>query len=288
MVAYGSVVATMPLFDRMIIILNKPSMKVQSSKNLGTLAKKFGFKRVELQSIRGIWQLGIEGITSQKIVKIGSICDLSSFFHHPECIKSWEDFYRCGEKNIHPKDEELVQKIDLEFYSWLICQGDCDDEDGNNKVLQCDDRINWGARWVSPAIITIETEIGDGGFKTLDEAKESLHRINEKLKSVLYGARFPENPGEEQTPNEVFWTKSRSVPISDLSKKMEKLLLRLKADGVIVGLSHEDIASIAKKVGAGKVIYYEACKEPGSWKSVYTNVHLDFTNRLCPKKEVTK
>jgi len=53
-------------------------------------------------------------------------------------------------------------------------------------------------------------------------------------------------------------------------------------------LKKEDIASIVKSVGAGKVVYYEACKEPGNWKSVYTNVHLDFSDRLCPKKEVVR
>ena len=279
--------ATLPVFKQTIIIFNKPSINVQPSKNLRTLAKEFGFERVGLERIKGIWQLRIEGVTSQKLVKIGSMCDLSSFFHHPECIKSWEDFHRCGEKNIHPRDEELVHKIDREFYSWLICQGDCD-ENGDKKVLKCDDRIKWDARWVSPAVITIEAKIGDGGFKTLDEAKESLHRINEKLKSVLYGARFPESRDEERTPNEVFWTNSRWIPVSDLPKRIKKLLQMLQRKGVIVGLSKEDIASIVKRVGAGKVVYYEACKEPGRWKSVYTNVHLDFTDRLCPRKEVKK
>ncbi len=248
------------------------------------MKEKLGLDQLYIIRSQGVFYLRISSAPVEKPTEISSSVDLSPWFKNRECAKTWENFHECMNQRKNPQDELLYRKLDLEFYSKLICQETCPDRSF----------LLWEAHWYSPTYISISAKIGEGGFKSVEEAKESLHRINALLKKVLYGARFPENYGEGRTPMEVFSIRHRYITNPELFKRATReILLAMERDGYLSGLSPEEVEKISSLSGSGKQVLYipQGCHplpwlKPG-WVSLSNSARVNFKNR-CPRIEILR
>ena len=164
------------------------------------------------------------------------------------------------------------------------------------------DAPGWTLRWDAPYFITLDAEIGSpGGFRTVDEAKEALHRINALLKKVVYGAHFPEDFGEGHSEFEIYYENHRMLPPpKNVGEKMAKLLHMLQRDGYLRGLTKEDIETIGRLAAVYMDVFYvpRGCESavtvqpplpqlakkfarPG-WHAVSKSARLHFDRNGCP------
>jgi len=273
-----------------VIYLNKPGIKFKTVPNTWVYRQKEELNLDELKiSVKdGVPFIYLRKDYEKKIIRITTSVDFSRWFKNKECSKTWNTFYDCMNKKKNPEDEKLYQKIDREFYSELICQNGCEDEDF----------LKWEVHWYSPAYISITAPIGEkGGFKNLKEAKASLKRINSLLKSVVYGARFPEDYGESSNPNEVFSLEKEPQLNFDYSTAVRKILNTLIRDGFICGLFPVDVKRISKISRAGRIILFlgkncslppGAEKEGDGWYSFYNTAKIEFKGTDCPSIKILK
>ncbi len=282
----GVLLSCPPIFKYTSVLFNRPGIEVKTPPAMWekAMAKKLGLDSVYILRSQGVFYLRISGTPGKKPVRISTSVDLSPWFKNRDCARTWDEFHRCMNQRKNPQDEKLYRKIDREFYSKLICQEKCPDP---TFAL-------WEAHWYSPTYITISAEIGEGGFKTVEEARESLHRINYLLKKVVYGPRFPEGYGEGTSPEEIFTIETRMVLNEKLIKKaVKEILLAMKRDGYLSGLSREEIEKISSLSAPGnKVIYLpEGCPAPydlkPGWISLYNSVRVKFGEK-CPRITVLK
>lgn len=271
-----------------VIFLNKPGVELKPVPRSWIDAEKvkLNLDRLEIGIKDGIPMVLLEKVPVRKIVKISSSVDLSMWFKNKGCAKTWDSFYKCMKELKNPEDEKLYRKIDGKFYSKLICQNDCLDKDF----------MKWEVHWYSPGYIIVSAPIGkEGGFKTLEDAKASLRRINLLLKNVVYGARFPEDYGEGRTPQEVFSVEGISVAKIDYSRAVRRLLNDLIREKFLVGLSPEDMERISEASKAGRAVLFIGKDCPSTpevkqkgWVSLYNTVMVDFRRRYCPEIKITK
>ncbi len=282
----GALFPCPPIFKFTSVFFNRPGIQVKTPPAVWekAMAKSLSLDSVYILRSQGVFYLRISKAPEKKIVRISTSVDLSPWFKNRDCARTWEKFYNCMNQRKNPGDEKLYQKIDREFYSKLICQEECPDP---TFVL-------WEAHWYSPAYITISADIGKGGFKTVEEAKESLHRINLLLKKVIYGAKFPEDYGEGTSPEEVFSMETRMVLDEKLIKRaVRELLLAMERDGYLSGLSREEIEKISSLSFPGRQVIYlpEGCPAPydlrAGWVSLYNSDRVKFGEK-CPMITVLK
>ncbi len=272
-----------------VIYLNKPGVELKSVPETWIYTWK---KKLKLDDLR----IGVEDEIpfihlkkdfEKKVVRISTSVDLSPWFKNKECSRTWNSFHDCMSKGKNPEDERLYQKIDREFYSKLICQTGCEDEDF----------LKWEVHWYSPTYISLSAPVGEeGGFKSLEEAKASLRKINLLLKGVVYGARFPEDYGEGRSPDEVFSLEEVPLMNYDYSSAIRLLLKALVRDGFLSGLSPDDIRRISEIYRAGRVVLFvgENCPLPpgtekgdNGWISLYMT-EIEFKGTSCPSIKILK
>ena len=241
-----------PLSERVYLYLNEPgvSLKPVPAKRIETLRRQIGAKELSVRK-------GPEGVPAIAVVaprpeeipeKISTSVDLGPWFTKKECLKSWEAFHRCMNRGENRRDEMLYRHIEREFVSKVFCEEGEKCPDG--------DFAKWRLVWENPALIRIEADIGKGGFENLQEAKESLHRINALLKRTVYGARFPEDYGEGTGPEEIFAIGTRARQDYDFSEAVMRALSSLTAEGFLSGLGKNDIETLRKLSKGGALIYY--------------------------------
>ncbi len=326
--AVGSALfACMPLTPMALVILNKKGvvLKAVPSARLEKAAKEFGAESIEAAGKRVTFRFPLK----QVVDKIGTAVDLRPWFKEKSCVKSWDRFHQCLKEGKNPADEKLYIKLDREFVAKVICQDEecCDDEEGKSgkergntsqkmrngskdalEWCKNPDAPGWTLRWDAPYFITLDAEIGSpGGFRTVDEAKEALHRINTLLNKVLPGARFPEDFGEGRSEFEVYYENHRMLPPpKKIGKKMVELLRMLQKEGYLLGLTKADLKTIGRLAAVYKEVFYvpRGCEsaitisppsprrvqeiaKPG-WHALSMSARLDFDSNRCPHIEFVK
>ncbi len=304
--------ACMPLTDRVTLWLNKPGVRLSAnaSERLGAWREKFPNLEVHLEKDpSGVSRIFLRSRSVERPVAIRSSVDLRPWFEERSCLLNWDLFHECLSERRNPRDEKLYRKLDRQFVSKVIC------EEGHRCIDPTFPR--WSLHWSAPALITIEAEIGKGGFATLDAAKESLHRINALLKKVLYGARFPERKGEGRSMAERFEIQKVRSRSDDFAKPLKVLLERLSGSGALTGLSDSEIERIAALARGGATIYYRAkgCPDEGNpedrhlvevreenktvfrqietdaptgWRSLRAMASVSFDEKRCPHFSIMK
>jgi len=268
-----------PLLDQIVIFFNKPQIEI--SKNLQNvdfkkIAKKIGFEKISF-SYDSIPTLHIKIYTKQTVNKISTSIDLRPWFKNKKCATSWDRFYDCMNKKENFEDELLYRKLDREFVSKVICQKGCKDISFTK----------WHLKWISPYHIILDTEIGkNGDFKNVQEAKKTLSKINELLKKVIYGAKFPETFGEGKSEFEIYSENHILLIDKDTPNKIENLLNYLSAQHIIIGLEKKDIKDIANLSFGGKMIFYLSKECDAKYIAPYCFTKLQFPNKksICEKK----
>ncbi|WP_281951625.1 hypothetical protein [Nitrosophilus kaiyonis] len=295
-----------PLMDRIDIYFNKPGITTikEQKDNLKEIANNIGFKNIDFL-YENIPQLHIMLYSKKYVNKIYTSIDLSPWFKNKKCIKSWETFHECMNKKENYEDEILYRKLDQQFVSKIICQKGCDDINF----------VKWHLKWISPSNIALETDIdAKGDFKNIQEAKKTLAKINELLKKVVYGAKFPENYDEIKNKNETYFENSITIIDKNISKKIKNLLNYLIKQKIIKGLQKNDLKEIANLSKGGKMIFYlsKECdpkniaplcfsklqfpnkksicekKTKTGWHSISNGNKIDFDSKKCPKIEFLK
>ena len=304
--------ACLPRFDRVTLWLNKPGIELRTP-SAETLAS--WHKGIERSEVRvGKNEQNISWITLrlrpiERPVSLRSSVDLRPWFEERSCLLNWDLFHECMSERKNPRDEKLYRKLDRQFVSKVIC------EEGH----RCIDPsfAHWSLHWSAPAQITLEAEIGKGGFATLDAAKESLHRINALLKKVLYGARFPEGYGEGRSAYETYIVRKLRSQRRDFKTPLMRLLHMLKKSGDLRGILEREIAEIGSKAQGGAILYYrpEGCPDdgnpsdrriaelregnqtllqsiktesPSGWRSLRAAASVSFDEKSCPRFALMK
>ncbi|WP_456391776.1 hypothetical protein [Nitratifractor sp.] len=301
--------ACMPRTDRVTLWLNKPGVELRTPS-----AEIFDalHKNIEGAQLRvGKNEQGISWITLrlrerpiERPVILSSSVDLRPWFEESDCLVNWDLFHECMSERRNPHDEKLYRKLDRQFVSKLIC------EEGHH----CIDPTFplWRLDWRAPAQITLEAEIGKGGFATLDAAKESLHRINALLKKGLYGARFPESYDEGLSAYKTYFVRELRSPRRDFKAPLIWLLNTLKKSGDLKGVSEREISQIGSKAQGGAILYYrpKGCPDEGNpedrhlvevhegnktvlrqiktdaptgWRSLRAMASVSFDEKMCPR-----
>ncbi len=217
------------------------------------------------------------------VTRISATADLRPWFKNRDCIKSWETFHSCLNREVNPEDERFYRDLDRKFYARIICQNGCEN----------DDFLKWRIRWPSPALVTLEADIGKpGGFTSLEAARTSLAQINALLKKVVYGARFPEDFGEAKTDLEAFAINKSMILDNDFRDKISRLLADLTAAGYLVGLDASEISTISALAGNSNIVFYVPASCPSrhkpGWNSEPNNVRIGFDRDGCPRLQVLR
>jgi hypothetical protein len=275
--------ACVPLFDRCVVFLNKPDvmLKPVPQKIVHSLQSQIDADEVVIGREGGIVSISIVKKPRYKVTSLSSSVDLLPWFKNKKCAQSWEDFHQCMNNKRSPDDEKLYQKLDREFVAKVICEegSACEDPDFSK----------WRLRWLIPAKIVLEADIGKGGFETLESAKKSLHAINALLKKVLYGAHFPES-FEESEGDAILSINEVPVQPYDFQKSMLHVLERLKETGYLKGMPKGDMQAVARLAQGGRKIYFvpKGCGEKSGWNCVSNASRIRFDDRLCPHIELLK
>ncbi len=275
------------LTDRMTLYLSKPEIRLKSVPPdwLERRRKELGADEIRIGTDRlGIPYLSIVAKEIQKPSRIVTSVDLRPWFTQKSCLKDWETFNRCMNAKRNETDAFIYRKLDREFVAKIIC------EEGQPCVDPTFAR--WRLRWIAPAYIQLEADIGEGGFASLQKAKESLHAINALLKKTLYGARFPEDFGEGRSEYELFSLDTVRIANFDFKKAVTRLLRRLRTSGFLTGLRDRDIEKIGQEAKGGKTIYYLPARCAGGqaegWFAISNGSHVRFDLRRCPHLEITR
>ncbi|WP_457596906.1 hypothetical protein [Hydrogenimonas sp.] len=276
--------ATIALTDRASLYLNKEGVRYRpvSPAWLEKVRQRVGADEVTISYDGRVVHITVVKRPREAVRRIATSLDLRTWFVDKACIRDWEAFHDCLNRQSEPADEALYRRLERDFVAKVTCRKGCENESWRM----------WRLRWVAPAFMSLEADIGEGGFASLDAAKESLQNINALLKKSLYGARFPEGFGEGRTEYEVFSLDSVTVASFDFGHALRRLLWRLKNDGYLEGIGSRDIEAIEKRAAGGKIVYYIpahcAGEELRGWYATSNNVHIRFDRRLCPRIRVTR
>ncbi|WP_456451488.1 hypothetical protein [Hydrogenimonas sp.] len=277
--------ATPALTDRVTVWLNKPGVQLRTVPVawLQRLREKLGARELRTGIEMGVVRLEIRQPPRTVVHRIQTSVDLSTWFVDKGCLKSWDDFHACLNREEGSPDETLYRRLERDFVAKVQCQEACEEPSFPK----------WRLRWVAPAHMVLEADIGgDGGFRDLDAAKESLRAVNGLLKKVLYGARFPEDYGEGRTPFEVFALDSATVQNFDFKHAVRRLLWRLKEAGYLRGVTGRDIDAIEKLAKPGKAVYYIPGRCTGGsmegWYAVSNGSRIRFDTHYCPRVRVLR
>jgi hypothetical protein len=323
--------ACVPIPSMAGVFLNKKGVSLREPPRdwIEKLRKEFRLGSIRIDRIGKTPFVTVEVPRSSKVVSITSGVDLRPWFRNKKCVQTWESFNECLYKGIDPEDDLLQRRLDREFYSKVICRERCLDpvmdrdlvrntevKTDSNGACEDPDFIKWELRWPEPWYFELKTKaIGKKwGFASADEARASLHRINELLGKILPKARFPEDPSENHDMN-LYSEDSRNVS-PDPGLRLLVVLKRLRGAKYLQGLDPADIEAIARVVGGGKSVYYfpadcpkegvipecfvredskghlrRIClkkkKEPG-WYATYNGNRINFSEEGCPEIEVLK
>ncbi len=271
--------------DSVVICFNKPGVRLHALSSLmqERLRKSIGADGLEYFSYDGVACLEVIKKPRYLTSSIETRLDLLPWFANKRCAKSWESFHRCMNERRNPKDELLYRRLEREFVSKIIC------EEGQS----CEkEYLLWEFYWDTPYSMRLRTKIGKGGFASVAEAKRSLERINQLLKKVLYGARFPVTPQESEGES-WYYEKKQRVLEYDFAKKTLKLLQALEQKHLLAGLKKEDQKQLAKSFHPGAFILYipPECPSPypyqkgGGWIDVGM-AKIEFGE--CPRVQILK
>lgn len=270
---------------RVTVWLNKPdvTLRTVSVKWLTRVREKLGAAELRTGIDRGIARIDIRRPPRTLVTGIRTSVDLSTWFVDKTCLKSWDDFHACMSREGGSPDEMLYQRLERDFVAKVQCQEACEEPSF----------LKWRLRWVAPAHMVLEADIGgDGGFKDLDAAKKSLRAVNGLFKKVLYGARFPEDFGEGRTPYELFALDEATVQNFDFKHAARRLLWRLREAGYLRGITGRDIDAIEKAVKPGTIVYYIPGRCTGGsvegWYATPNGSHLRFDTRYCPRIRILR
>ena len=292
--ALFTVWASPPIPGRLDIYLNKEGVRVETIPPawLERARNALRLDRVEVAAKMEIPHIAVAVRPLRRVRRIVTTVDLRPFFADKECIRDWDLFHDCMNRRTEKRDERLYRKIDREFVSKILCREGCIDPSF----------LKWRFHWRSPALLQLEADIGGAGaFKTVDEAKRSLHKINELLKKTLYGARFPEEYGEGRSEFERYSRDEASIVSPGFGDKLVYLLERLRNEGYLKGFSERDMRAVRRLAGGGKTLFYLPlnCRaeklipgglktaKPG-WHAVSNAVHLHFDSHRCPQVTVLR
>ena len=286
--ATWTVWACPPIPGRLDIYLNKEGVRVQTPPAawLERARKALRLERVTVTTERQIPHIAVAVRPLRRVRRIATTADLHPFFAEKACLRDWDRFNDCMNRRVNGKDERLYRKIDREFVSKIICQRGCIDPSF----------LKWRFHWRAPALLQLEADIGGpGAFKTVEEAKRSLHKINALLKKTLYGARFPEAYGEGRSADERYSQEEVTLVPPGLGGRLFLLLGRLRKAGYLQGLCNRDMRAVRRLAGGGKALFYlppecPAKKLPAGgakrakpgWHAVSNASRIRFDGRRCP------
>ncbi|BCD67356.1 hypothetical protein [Nitratiruptor sp. YY09-18] len=270
--------------DRVVICFNKASIQIAPGINQYKKELEKDLKGGTVTIVRNgsVTCIHIKKRPQRYITEIVTTLDLSAWFEKKECIRSWEAFYECMNKKRNSKDEKLYQKLDRNFVAKIICQ----------EGQECDlSFLRWELHWNTPGYMQLKTVIGPGGFASKEKARKSLAKINNLLKKVLYGARFPQNADENYDGSTYY--ENHKVAQYDFKKTVANLLQKMQHYKIISGIDQNDIKQlISLSIPGANILYLpRGCKNPygdiskGEWIDV-RSAHVVFGK--CPAVEILR